>query len=391
MTELNIAQADYTDMSNQLDDYSVSQQDTDGATGNKETHYQIENWPKNFGYYKKIPELRSAIDARARWIVGKGYKTDEDTTNFLFRIRGFGKDSFNAILENQVRTFDIAGDSFAEIIKKSWLTRAVNQIRKAITREDLLMVNLKPLDPSTIKIVANSKGVIIRYEQVTKAKGQKNKIFKPEQIFHLSRNRTADEVHGISLIESVEDIILMRNEAMKDMKTLMHRYVVPRFIIHADTDNPTKIADIKSKFDNSVKYAENIIVPKDVVTPELMAVPTNATMNPLPWIDRLNSYFFQAIGAPQIIVGGSQEMTEATAKIAYLSWEQTVSEGQLYIEEQCGLQLGITLDLEMPASLQNEMLSDQSKSETMQAKTQEDTSVKGMPLTPEKIKNGGEE
>ena len=42
------------------------------------------------------------------------------------------------------------------------------------------------------------------------------------------------------------------------------------------------------------------------------------------------------------------------------------------------MQLDIEIDLEFPATLQNELLSDQSKSETMQVATKEDTTVAEM-------------
>ena len=66
---------------------------------------------------------------------------------------------------------------------------------------------------------------------------------------------------------------------------------------------------------------------------------------------------------PQIIVGGSQEFTEATAKIAYLAFEQTVKEEQRDIIEQVWDQLALRIELAFPASLQNELLSDTSKDE----------------------------
>ena len=103
-------------------------------------------------------------------------------------------------------------------------------------------------------------------------------------------------------------------------------------------------------------------------------------MNPLPWIGVLNNYFYQACGVSQIIVGGSQEITEATAKIAYLAFQQTIEEMQLYLEEQIGMQLGLTVEFEFPASLENEVLASQQKEETMQASTPEDTQLQGMPL-----------
>lgn len=373
MGDFNISEATNSDYTNTMTNYSVDAVTTDGASEQKETEYMINDFSQWFGYYKKIPELKAAIDGKARWAIGKGYTADPMTTIILDRVVGFGKDTFNTILENMIRTYYIAGDSFAEII----------------TNKKGYIVNLKPLDPSTMKIIANRKGVVIRYEQTAKTSGKTTRKFKPEQIFHLSRNRTADEIHGESLVPAVEEIILMRNEAMQDYKKLLHRNVCPIRIWKLDTQNPTKITAFKAKVEAMKENFEDIFIPKGTVETEISAVPPNATLNPLPWINQLTQYFFQAVGMPQIVVGGSQEMTEATAKIAYLAFEQNIEEEQLYIEEQVLNQLYLEINLEFPASLQNDLITSKAKEETMQASTPEDTNVQGMALNSPQEMQGG--
>lgn len=359
MPETNISSADYGDLKTTGTDYEVDAVSTDAAGDQDETAWintEFHNW---LGYYKKIPELAIAIDAKATWTIGKGFKANEITQMLLMSIKGFGKDTFNTILENAIRTYHIGGDSFSEIVRDA----------------EGVLINLKPLDPSVMKIIANRKGIIKRYEQTNKIK-ENIKKFKPEEILHLSRNRVADEIHGVSILPVVEKIILMRNEAMEDMKQLMHRHVKPRIVFKLDTDDTTKIAAFKVKADKASDQGENLFIPKGAVEHELLSVPANATLNPLPWIQQLNNYFFQAVGVPQIIVGGSQEFTEATAKIAYLAFEQTIEEEQLYIEEQILSQLNLEIELEFPASLEQDLLTSKGKSETMQAATEEDTSAK---------------
>lgn len=349
------------------DDYSVAGQSTDGVSDQRETTYQITKWTTWFGMYNTIPELKISIDAKSTWTVGKGFLSNGITCLLLSTIKGFGKDSFNSLLSNMIRTYHIAGDSFAEIIR---------------TKKGQL-VNLKPLEPDSIVIVANRKGIIIRYEQTTKLGGKKyTKRFRPEQILHLSRNRVADEIHGISLIPAVEWIILARNEAMTDYKKLLHRNVQPVRIWHLDTDDDIKISAFKAKVASAKGDAEDIFIPKGAVETEIASVAPNATLNPLPWIQQLNTYFFQATSVPQVIVGGSSGLTEAATKIEYLAFEQTIENEQLYIEEQILSQLNLEINLEFPASLQNELINDQGKSESMQASTPEDTSVTNKDITP---------
>ncbi len=344
MPETNIGQATSSDLSNAMTDFSVDKQSPDGVSNDGLTRWTQNKFTQYFGYYKTIPELASTIDARATWTVGKGYKADEITKLIFNTIDGWGKDTFNTILENMIRTMWIGGDSFAEIIND----------------DEGILINLKPLDPSTITIVVNNKGIIQKYEQTSKVK-KPIKTFQPEEIFHLARNRVADEIHGVSVIEKLEQIILMRNEAMTDYKDMMHKFMKPRYIFHLDSDDPTEIAKFKRTTDKAWSEGENMYVPKGVVVPEMVAVSSNATLNPQSWIDSLNDYFYEACATPKIIVGNSKNFTEASAKIVYLAFQQSVEEDQLYIEEEVAMQLGYEIDLEFPASLENELLSDKAK------------------------------
>lgn len=345
MPETDIASAIASDLTNAMTDYSVDSVELDSAGDQKETTWTNDNFTQYMGYYKSIPELGTAIDAKATWTVGKGFKADEITTMLLNTIKGWGVDTFNTIIENMIRTYYIGGDAFCEIIRD----------------KDNVMINLKALDPASITIVADRKGMIKRYELNSKVKGKKPQKFEPEEIFHLARNRIADEIHGISVIEKVEKIILMRNEAMDDWKRVLHRNIDPLWIFHMDTDDTTKIAAFKAKQDAARGKGENMYIPKGVIVPELVAVAGNASLNPLPWIDSLNEYFFEVVGTPKIIVGSSRAFTEASAKIAYLAFQQTVEEEQLYVEEQVLAQLNLEIELEFPVSIENELLSDKEK------------------------------
>ncbi|MBU1054040.1 MAG: phage portal protein [Proteobacteria bacterium] len=358
MPETKISSSIASDLTNSMIDYSVNPQDTDGQSDQKETTWQMTDWSENLGYYKEIPGLQVAIDAKAVWTIGAGFTADPMTTFLLQSMNGQGKDTFNTLLDNLIRGYIIGGDSFAEIIRDSLG----------------YLINLKPLDPSCIMIVINRQGQIIRYEQVMKNK-QPNKKFKPNQIFHLSRKRLADEIHGISIIPSVKWIINARNEAMSDWKRVLHRNIDPLWIFHLDTDDVAEIAAFKTKMDGARASGENMYVPKGVVVPEIVSTAGNATLNPQSWIDWLNDCFFQAVNCPQIIVGNAKEFTDASGKIVYLSFEQSVKSEQLFVEENVLKQLNLEIALTFPASLQNELISDNSKAPDMQASQPNDTTA----------------
>jgi hypothetical protein len=354
MVELNAAEHRLTDMTNLTDfNYSVASRQTDAAGNQDETEWLNINWSSWFGYYKTIPELKRAIDARAMWTVGKGFEANPWTTTILENISGWGQDTFNTILKNMIITAQINGDAYAEIVRG-----------EGTKEKPGILLNLKPLDPGAVKIIVNREGRIIRYELTSKFGKDKDKFvqkFKPEEIFHLCRDRVADEIHGVSIIEAVKEIIDARNECVADQRKLMHRNVVPIRIWEIDTDDPTKISEFQSNVDKAVKYSENIIIPKGTVIPSVSSVAPNSTLNPLPWLEYCGNFFYQAVGIPQIIVGGSQEFTEATAKIAYLSFQQSVEDWQMDIERQVWEQLYLRIELGFPASLQNELLNDEKK------------------------------
>ena len=360
MAETDIGSAVSSDLTNAITDFSVDPMSTEAADGQKETQFQQTKWADYYGYYRSIPELAIAIDTRATWTVGKGYKGDDFTKFLLDSVKGNGDETFNTILENMIRTMWIAGDSYAEIM----------------TNEEGFLINLKVLDPGAMKIIQDGKGMIKRYEQTSKVKGKGVKKFKPEEIFHLARNRVADEGLGASVVEKIEKIILMRNESMEDYKEVMHRFMKPRYIFHLDTDDEAEIAKFKATTDKAWSDGENMYIPKGAVVPEQMSISPNSTLNPQGWIDSLNDYFYEAVGVPKVIIGNSKNFTEASAKIVYLAFQQSVEEDQLYIEQQVLCQLNLVIDLEFPASLENELLSDNKKDATNGATQPNDTQVK---------------
>ena len=352
MPETKIGSAERSDIKTQFASgtehyFEVDSATTDGPADQKETEYINSDWSEQFGYYRAISELKNVIDAKATWTIGKGFTADEMTELILSRVKGFGEDTFNTILENMIRTYQIGGDAFAEII----------------IDDNGFLLNLKPLDPGVIKIVTNRKGIIIRYEQINKVKGTVGKIFQPEDIFHLARNRVADEIHGQSMVTALKSIIDARNEAMTDFRRVLHRNVDPRMIYHLDTDNTTEIEAFKAKEDAARGKGENIYIPKNAVEAEQLSIAPNSTLNPITWIEMLDNHFYRTSGVPKIITGDSQNFTDAASKMAYLIFEQTISEEQLFVEEQTLAQLNLVISLEFPASLESGFLSGKPKEE----------------------------
>ena len=350
MPETRIDATVASNLENVQDSFEVATQQTEGPKGVGNEEFMDDEFTQWFGYYTddKIPEITALIDAKATWTIGKGFIADEVTTMLLDTIKGRGNDTFNTFLENAVRTMLISGNFYAEIIRD----------------DEENLINLKPLDPASIKIIVNKKGIIQKYEQINKTTKKTIETFEPEKMFYLARNRVADEILGRGIIQKLKRIMDMKNEAMNDNKLINHRYAYPRWIFHLDTDNETEINAFKNKYDKANANGENIYIPKDVVVPELVAVAPNATINLLPWIQYLDNLLYETAGVPKIIVGGSSEFTEKASSIVYLAFQQSVEEDQLYIEEQILSQLNLVIELQFPVSLENELLTDQSKDQS---------------------------
>lgn len=345
MAELKISSATSSNMTDNVSDVTIDTKQIESAGSQDETQYVNSNWSTQLGIYKTIPEFKIALDMRAIWTIGKEIESDPETSVILDHVTGWGKDTFRGIMKNMIVVRRLGQDSFAEIIRA----------------DDGTLLNLKPLDPSYVVAVYDKAGRIKRYEQISKFKGNENRKFKPEEIFHLSNKRIADEIHGISDSECLQSILEANKESFADVKKFMHRFVKPMFKFILDTDDESKINTLVAKFDAAVNKGENIYIPKGTVEQELIAVPSNATLNPLPWREHLKNYFYQVVGMPQIIMGSSGEFTESTAKIAYLAFEQSVEDEQTDLIEQVWDQLGLRIKLNFPATLQNEMLTDEAK------------------------------
>ena len=326
MAEVDIAQATTTDLAGNVENFSVDSKTPDMAE-NKETYWDYTDAAENLGYYKSIPELRSAINALAIWTAGKGYTTDRRTQVILENITGWGEDSFSSICQNMIIQKKIFGDAFAEIIRN----------------DKGELINLKPLYTGDMRVVVDENGLITRYEQRTK-NGYKK--LQPYQVLHLVNDRVANEIHGTSVIESCKWIIDARNEAMRDRRTIMHR-MIALGILEVDTDDPVKISEATKQYQNAVKNGEVLVLPKGVA--ELKSNPVSIEDH-LPWIRYLEGFFYQAVGVPRVIAS-SQEYTEAASKVGYLTFEPIYTNEQTLLEQDLWSQCAIRVKFNRPPSL----------------------------------------
>jgi len=339
MAELDIAKATTPTT---IDDYSVDTIIPDSPADQKETTYDNTEFTKWFGNYKKIAKIKKAIDGYATWILGKGYETDTRTLAIVENLTGWGEDTFMSVLWNAIVTKKVGGDSFTEIIRNE---------------ETGTIINLKPLNPEYMRIIADRKGIVLRYEYKKQTKKGGIDKFQPNDILHLCNNRVTNEIHGVSDVEAVEWIVEAQEEAMKDYRRVLHRNGVAR-IIYVDTDNTTKINNLKEQWKDAIEKGDVLILPKG--TAEVKDT-TTPLQDPLPWVKYLDNLFYMSIGVPRVILGGSEEFTEASSKIGYLTFEQIYMKEQAELEADLWNQLAIRIKFNKPASLKGELLESEAK------------------------------
>lgn len=325
-----------TDINGTISNFKVGSQSLDVASSTGETYWDSAKWNEYLGYYKEIPELKSAIDSLIQWVIGRGYEAPHIKTKLrLQKLRGWGEDSFLSIMQNMLIMKLINGDAFSEIIR--------NDAGE--------LINLKPLDPSSIRTVVNEKGVIKRYEETRDKKVVQT--FKPSEILHFVNDRIGSEIHGVSKIESVKWLIDTRNEIMNDLRRLMHRSTIR--VLYVEIDDRNRHNQIKSQYQTALDKGELIILPvrKGEADFEDLSVPPVQVY--LEFVRYIENAFYKAIGVPEVILGGSGQFSEASAKTGMMTFDQPYITEQRRVEEDLRAQLGIEIKFERAPSLTDEL------------------------------------
>lgn len=341
MSELNPAKLETTNMKFGVPNFNVKPAVIDGINSAGETRWDNKNFKTYLGYYRQIPELKAAVKSLANWTVGKGYDCDEGTRVTLSHITGSGEDTFRDIMWNMLVIKIINGDAYAEIIRD---------------KDSGEILNLKPLDPSSMVSIFNEQGRIIRYEQIAKSPDGVPVIFKPNQMLHLMHDRIADEIHGTSAIEACRWVIDARNEAMSDKRRILHRSTIR--VMEVDTDDTTKYTTIKNQYAEAIKNGEVLLLPKGNYTfPDVPPMIHDSQE----WIQYLENFFYIAINVPKAALGGSSSATEASAKVDLVSYDQAWNTEQTRLEDDLFNQMGIILKWIKASSLMDNLNSNEQK------------------------------
>ena len=325
-----------------IDDYSISTKSTDGAGESGETRWFNNNFNKWYGKYNSSSKIKASIKAYATWVIGLGWTAKPIYQEQLDGITGWGKDSFTDILWNMLVIKKVNGDSYAHIIRNDSGT----------------FLNLKPLDPASMVHVVGPDGVLIRYEQISKIEGADNQKYLPHEILHFTNDRVADNIHGDSVIDS-----LMWNLDAQEEARRMYRKKVKNSgaigVLEADTDDTTKLTNLKDPIKKAVEEGTFLIVPKDLIGIKEFAIRLN-TQELIQWLNYLDDEYYQIIGLPKIIGGASGEI-EGDSKVSYLAFEPVYKRAINELKDDLWNQMAIKIDINLPPSLNKEVLGNEQK------------------------------
>lgn len=340
---MNVKNTTTSELDQSLEIQTTYPEDVDRA-GTQKTVYTNDKWTTYNSYYKNHIATKSVINKLGMWAVGKGYKADKKTEKILDKIIGWGKDTFNEVIDNQVRVKHINGDSYAEIIK-----------------DGNKLINLKPLNPGSMGHVVNPQGILTGYKQ-RMADGTEIP-FDLEQIFHISLNRTADEIHGTGDIASLMTFLDKIKQVDEDMAVFFHRFVVPLVIWKLNTDDTTAMAAFKTQSKNARNGGDDLIIPDTAVEWQLMepGMGVGKVADPMVWRNKWVEEVIKGGGVPALIMAIEAGTTEASSKMVYLAWQQVIEKEQRDLEAQIKSQLGLEVKFEFPARIEENLGEDEGK------------------------------
>lgn len=341
------------DLDGTLSVVTAPSQDLDSAaTG--ESGYINPRWQEFNGYYRKNQGgTKANITQYAVWIAGRGYVADDEgTQKRLDKIRGNGVDTFKGILKNALRVKKVNGDSFAEIITSN---------KKPPEANGRNLINLKPLNPGRLKIIENTAGIIIGYQQMD-GKGKKvGKRLAPWQIFHLSNDREGDEGHGISVYEGSTKMLDRIEQLDQDMKEVFHRYVMPFLIFKAKTDKDAELAKLAQAATTALNKGKGMVIPEKALDLADFKIPQFSTLNPMDWRKEWKSEAVKDLGMPELHMGNAGDTNEASSKMVAFTFEQPVADEQEELNQQIFQQLNIKGKLVPILSIDDSVSEDEEK------------------------------
>lgn len=356
MTNPNFRKTTTIDLSS-VADWSVDDKLTDGEHGQELKKWTNTNSSKNYGFYYGVGEFRSAVNASATWTIGQGYTAESARDKVILdSIRGAGEDTFLSILWNHLVTMSFNGDAYAEIIRN---------------KDTGTLLNLKPLDPRRVNHYTNKQGIIVKYGYM-QGDG-KERMINPNMMFHSMNNRVLDEPHGTSDTSAVEWVIEKIMQAREDYARLMH--ITSIRIFYVDENDTARQNIIKTQYKDAIENKHVMMItckPEEARFEDLAPPPADTWLR---WLGYLEDKFYKQLGVPKIVLGGTADNTEASAKVGVVIYEPVWTRRIMELESDIWNQLGIKFKINKQPSMMDGLQQQEQKNQAQTGFQPNDTQV----------------
>jgi hypothetical protein len=315
--------------------------------------------------YFKSPLIFQAVNKTADHVMQAGFRVQGNDQKKVDAIKEWiDYIGFHTFLHEAVRNIMIWGNVFIEIVMES-------NLKKSDDGHNLGwgISELKPLNPSTMKVYRYETGEIIGYIQRPKSRrwkwggakltrrrvgskkssGQKQKhwkdevkekypgavVFDKDQILHLKWNQLPSAEYGISPIEPVKDVLTTYIGVMGDVSAIIKRYGSPKIIWRIGTPERPPSKRMVNEFHDSVTalaIADDISV-SGVVDWSVLDAGLKV-MDMEPFIQFLRNDVFAGLGVPELIMGGNVSSGQAGSEMALEAFNRMIMELQRFIEAE---------------------------------------------------------
>lgn len=328
-------------------------------------------------------EIYEKIYYRSPLVFQAVNKTADHVMQAGFRIQGSSKKNVEAInewidyigfhtfLHEIVRNLMIWGNAYVEIIMDKDLKKSDKSAKLGWG-----IAELKPLNPSTMKVYRYETGEVIGYIQRPKSRrwkwdsaklsrrknprylpknpkdksGQKQKhwktevkrkypgavVFDSDQILHLKWNQLPSAEYGISPIEPVKEELITYTGVMGDVSAIIKRYGSPKIIWRIGTPERPPSKRMVDEFHDKVaglSVADDISV-SGVVDWGILDAGLKV-MDMEPFINFLRKDVFAGLGVPELIMGGNASSGQEASEMALEAFNRMIMELQRFIETTC--------------------------------------------------------
>jgi hypothetical protein len=145
-------------------------------------------------------------------------------------------------------------------------------------------------------------------------------------------------------------------ELLTDKRRILHRSTIR--VMEVDEDDPVKLANLKRDFASAINKGEVLLVPKGTGALQDLSAPTSEHLEFARYIE---NKLYQNMGIPKVILGGTAENTEASAKVSVVVFDPIFQREIYELEKDLWNQLGIRITINKQPSLMDNMQTDEAK------------------------------